>query len=81
MVSSRLVASRRARGRAAVRRPLRVGFGAASCSLAAVFAASASPIPLYETYRRTDGLTNGDLALTAVAYFVAAVTALLRLIT
>ena len=55
----------------------RVGLIAASSSLIAVFAASASPIPLYEIYRRTDTLTHADLALTAVAYFVAVMAALL----
>src|SRR4051794_25900606 len=55
----------------------RVGFAGAACSLVAVFAASASPIPLYELYRRTDGLTHADLSLTAVAYFVAVMAALL----
>jgi MFS family permease len=42
-----------------------------------VFAASSSPIPLYEIYRQADGLTHGDLALAAVTYFLAAMTALL----
>jgi MFS family permease len=54
----------------------RIGFAGAACSLA-VFAASASPIPLYELYRRTDGLRHADLSLTAVAYFVAVMAALL----
>jgi MFS family permease len=53
------------------------GFTGAACSLVAVFAASASPIPLYEMYRRTDGLSHADLSLTAVAYFVAVMAALL----
>jgi MFS family permease len=47
--------------------------------LVAVFAASGGPIPLYENYRRADGLTSGDLALTAVAYFAGAMAALLVL--
>src|SRR3954469_10569208 len=54
----------------------RIGFAGAACSLVAVFAASASPIPLYELYRRTDGLSHADLSLTAVAYFVAVMAAL-----
>src|SRR4051794_41933642 len=54
-----------------------IGFIGAACSLVAVFAASASPIPLYELYRRTDGLSHADLSLTAVAYFVAVIAALL----
>src|SRR3954469_23319154 len=57
----------------------RLGFAAAACSLVAVFAASASPIPLYELYRRADGLSHADLSLTAVAYFVAVMAALLVL--
>jgi MFS family permease len=57
----------------------RIAFVAAACSLIAVFAASASPIPLYELYRRTDGLSHADLSLTAVAYFVAVMAALVVL--
>src|SRR3954453_7848041 len=56
-----------------------LGFVGASTSLVAVFAASGSPIPLYESYRRADGLTAADLSLTAVAYFAGAVLALLVL--
>src|SRR3954467_14586506 len=55
------------------------GFMARACSLVAVFAASASPIPLYELYRRTDRLSHADLSLTAVAYFVAVMAALVVL--
>jgi len=43
----------------------------------AIFAASATPIPLYDIYRRADGLNYSDLSLTAVVYFVGAVTTLL----
>jgi MFS family permease len=59
--------------------PSRIGFVGAACSLVAVFAASASPIPLYELYRRTDRLSHADLSLTAVAYFVAVMAALVVL--
>jgi MFS family permease len=59
--------------------PSRIGFVGAAGSLVAVFAASASPIPLYELYRRTDGLSHADLALTTVAYFVAVMAALVVL--
>lgn len=62
-----------------LRLPLWVSFVAASLSFLAVFVASASPIPLYDVYHRTSGVTKSDLSLTAVAYFVAAVTALLVL--
>jgi len=54
-----------------------LGFLAATLSLLVAFAASATPIPLYDIYRRADGLTYGDLSLTAVVYFVGAITALL----
>ncbi len=57
----------------------RVGFVAATCSLVAVFAASATPIPLYELYRRADGLSHLDLALTTVAYLVTVMAGLLVL--
>ncbi|MGE4529237.1 MAG: MFS transporter [Rhodospirillaceae bacterium] len=52
-------------------------FAAATLSLCAVFAASATPIPLYAIYRAEDGLTYADLSLTAVSYFAGAITALL----
>ena len=42
-----------------------------------VFLASATPIPLYDIYRQEEGLTYNDLALTAVVYFIGAITALL----
>lgn len=54
-----------------------LGFLAATASLIAIFAASASPIPLYSLYRRANGLSYIDLSLTAVGYFAGAVTALL----
>src|SRR4051812_25031449 len=47
--------------------------------MVAVFAASAAPIPLYEVYRRSEGLSKADLSLTAVGYFAAAVAGLLVL--
>jgi MFS family permease len=50
---------------------------AATLAMLATFAASATPIPLYDVYRRAEGLTYGDLALTAVVYFIGAITALL----
>nr|WP_320049173.1 MFS transporter [uncultured Desulfuromonas sp.] len=53
------------------------GFIASSLSFMAIFGASATPIPLYDIYRRADGLSYSDLSLTAVVYFVGAVTALL----
>jgi len=55
----------------------RIGFIGATCSLAVVYAASSAPIPLFNTYRQTLDLTSGDLSMTAVAYFVGCVIALL----
>lgn len=52
-------------------------FIAAACAFVFVFAAAGTPIPLYNTYRLEDGLTNSDLAVVSVAYFIAAATALL----
>lgn len=57
----------------------RLGFVTASATLVASFAASASPAPLYNTYRAEAGLTNADLSLTVVAYFIGTLTALLCL--
>jgi MFS family permease len=61
----------------ALRAPAWLAFPAASLAFAAVFVASAAPIPLYELYRHEDGLSKSDLSLSAVGYFVAAVTGLL----
>lgn len=55
------------------------GFIAATISFVSVFAAGAAAIPLYDTYRSADGLTNDQFSLVAVAYFVCAVFALLVL--
>jgi MFS family permease len=60
-------------------RSRRTGFLPAALSFVAVFAAGATPIPLYDTYGRTDGLTNSAFSLAAVAYFVSAVLALIVL--
>lgn len=57
----------------------RTGFLPATASFIAVFAAGATPIPLYDTYGTVDGLTSSEFSLVAVAYFVAAVLALLVL--
>ncbi|MBC16025.1 MAG: MFS transporter [Desulfovibrio sp.] len=54
-----------------------IGFIAATLYMLTAFAASATPIPLYDVYRRSEGLSYGDLALTAVVYFIGAITALL----
>jgi MFS family permease len=57
--------------------PRQLGFVGASCSLVFVFAAAGAPIPLYNTYRAEDGITNGDLATAGVFYFLAAAVSLL----
>ncbi|MGJ6979061.1 MFS transporter [Aestuariimicrobium soli] len=44
-----------------------------------MFAASGSPIPLYERYRAATGLTTADLSVAAVTYFVAVMLALVVL--
>jgi len=54
-----------------------LGFISSSLSFIVLFAASASPIQLYDLYRRADGLSYSDLSLTAVVYFIGAITALL----
>lgn len=53
-------------------------FVVASASLMLIFLSSGTPIPLYNTFRVADGLTDGDLALTTVIYLC--VTALSLLI-
>ncbi|HKU36415.1 MAG TPA: MFS transporter [Paenarthrobacter sp.] len=55
------------------------GFIAATASFISVFAAGAAVIPLYDTYRVADGLTNDQFSMVAVAYFCCAVFALLFL--
>jgi MFS family permease len=57
----------------------RGGFLPASAAYVTVFAAGAAPIPLYGTYRAVDGITDADLSLAAVCYFVCAVLGLLVL--
>jgi MFS family permease len=55
------------------------GFPAALCSLIAVFAAGATPLPLFDEYRREGVVATNQLALLSVSYFVAAVATLLVL--
>jgi len=56
---------------------LNLGFFAATVSFLMVFAASATPIPLYDMYHISNGVTYSDLSLTAVVYFIGVVSALL----
>jgi len=60
-------------------RHLRPAFWAAMLGLAATFVATASPIPLYNTYRAEQGFTNADISLTVVAYFVGTIVSLIVL--
>lgn len=60
-------------------RTLRLAFLSAVVSLAAVFVAVGSTIPLFNVYRAEDGFTNADIALTVVAYSAATLTTLLVL--
>lgn len=54
-----------------------IGFIGATLSLAAIYAASSAPIPLYTTYRQILGLSNADLSLSSVLYFIGTVISLL----
>ncbi|HVK44459.1 MAG TPA: MFS transporter [Micropruina sp.] len=54
-------------------------FVVASASLVAVFAASASPVPLFNLYRAENGVSTADLSLSVVAYFAGTILALLCL--
>lgn len=67
----------RGEGRLQLRRP--AGFAIASAALALVFLASGTPVPLYNTYRIEDGITDGDLAITTVAYLGVTALSLLML--
>lgn len=56
-----------------------VAFFAATAALTVTFAASSAPVPVFNTYRAENGITNADLSLTVVAYFVGTIGALLFL--
>ncbi len=58
---------------------LRFTFGAASMALVVTFVASSAPIPLFNTYRTTLGLTNADISLAVVGYFAGTLLSLLFL--
>jgi MFS family permease len=60
-------------------RTLRLAFVSAVFSLAAVFVAVGSTIPLFNIYRAEDGFTNADISMTVVAYSVATLATLLVL--
>src|ERR1700754_4603542 len=56
---------------------LRLAFLSAVVSLAAAFAASSAPIPLFNLYRAEEGFSNADISLTVVAYDLPTLAALL----
>ncbi|MFE9969085.1 MFS transporter [Streptomyces sp. NPDC005525] len=57
----------------------RLAFSSAVISLVASFAATAAPIPLFNTYRAEDGFTNASIALAVVTYSVGTIATLLVL--
>ncbi|HWI80322.1 MAG TPA: MFS transporter [Ramlibacter sp.] len=60
-------------------RMLRLAFFSAVVALAATFAASAAPIPLYNIYRAEDGFTNVGISMAIVTYSVGTMAGLLVL--
>lgn len=57
--------------------PRSAAFVVASASLMLIFLSSGTPIPLYNTFRVEDGLTDADLALTTVTYLCVTALSLL----
>lgn len=55
----------------------RIGALGAFISLAAIYAVSSAPIPLYSLYRENIGLSNADLSFSSGLYFVGTLVALL----
>lgn len=64
---------------AAWRLPPRGVFFAVSATFLVVFIASGTPVPLYNTYRVEDGISNSGLALATVAYLTTTALSLLLL--
>ncbi|ENY3708374.1 MFS transporter [Acinetobacter baumannii] len=56
-----------------------LSFFVASLSLVAVFITAGAPIPLFNIYQMDYGITNSDLGMISVAYFVSAAISLLIL--
>ena len=56
-----------------------IAFVGATLSFAVAYLVSSAPVPLYATYQRELGLTNADLSLSSVAYFVGTLVSLLVL--
>ncbi len=60
-------------------RTLQLAFSSGVVSLVAAFAASAAPIPLFNTYRAEDGFTNAGVSLAVVSNSVGTIAGLLVL--
>ena len=54
-------------------------FAIASAAMISIFMSSGVPVPLYNMFRVTDGITDGDLALTTVTYLAFTALSLLLL--
>lgn len=54
-----------------------VAFGAVALTFVAVFLASGTPVPLYNTYRADNGVTSAGLAVTTVVYLATTAVVLL----
>lgn len=57
--------------------PTPAAFAVVAASFVAVFLASGTPVPLYNTYRAQDGVTSSGLAITTVIYLGTTAVALL----
>ncbi|MGN7222434.1 MFS transporter [Curtobacterium flaccumfaciens] len=57
--------------------PSAVAFGVVAATFIAVFLASGTPVPLYNSYRADDGVTSAGLAVTTVVYLATTAVALL----
>lgn len=60
-------------------RQLGRAFGASLAALTATFLTTSSPIPLYNTYRAEQGLSNAGITFTVVVYFGGSILSLLVL--
>lgn len=63
----------------ALRRDRGLAFWSATVALISTFAVSASPVPLFNTYRSELGFTNADISFAVVAYFAGTIGSLLFL--
>ncbi len=73
------MSTNRTRRQTGWRAPEPVAFTIAACTLVMVFLASGTAIPLYNTFRVENGVTNSGLALTTVTYLGVTAVSLLTL--